>query len=320
MPKTVILDAQTTNPGDLSWEWLKAYGELEIYPRTPKELIAKRCESADIVITNKTPLEKSDLEKMPSLKFVAVLATGYNVVDTAYLKEKGIPVSNIPSYSTQAVAQLVFAHITEHYNAVALHSQDVKNGGWSSCPDFCYQLTSLTELYGKTIGIIGFGKIGQAVADIAEAYKMNILAVSGHETDQSSRKNFKWVTLDELARESDIITLHCPLTKETENLINADFLSKMKQNAILINTARGAAVDEQALADALDSGKIAGAGVDVLSTEPPKADNPLLSAKNCTITPHIAWAAYETRERLMEILKNNIKAFFDGNPINVVNK
>ena len=190
MPKTVILDAQTTNPGDLSWEWLKEYGELEIYPRTPKELIAKRCESADIVITNKTPLEKSDLEKMPSLKFVAVLATGYNVVDTVYLKEKGIPVSNIPSYSTQAVAQLVFAHITEHYNAVALHSQDVKNGGWSSCPDFCYQLTSLTELYGKTIGIIGFGKIGQAVADIAEAYKMNILAVSGHETDQSGRKNF----------------------------------------------------------------------------------------------------------------------------------
>ena len=164
MPKTVILDAQTTNPGDLSWEWLKEYGELEIYPRTPKELIAKRCESADVVITNKTPLEKSDLEKMPSLKFVAVLATGYNVVDTAYLKEKGIPVSNIPSYSTQAVAQLVFAHITEHYNAVALHSQDVKNGGWSSCPDFCYQLTPLTELYGKTIGIIGFGKIGKALS------------------------------------------------------------------------------------------------------------------------------------------------------------
>lgn len=320
MPKTVILDAQTTNPGDLSWEWLKEYGELEIYPRTPKELIAKRCKGADVVITNKTPLEKSDLEKMPSLKFVAVLATGYNVVDTAYLKERGIPVSNIPSYSTQAVAQLVFAHITEHYNAVALHSQDVKNGGWSSCPDFCYQLTSLTELYGKTIGIIGFGKIGQAVADIAEAYKMNILAVSGHETEQSGRKNFKWATLDELARKSDIISLHCPLTKETENLINADFLSKMKQNAILINTARGAAVDEQALADALNSGKIAGAGVDVLSTEPPKADNPLLSAKNCTITPHIAWAAYETRKRLMGILKNNIKAFFDGNPINVVNK
>ena len=320
MPKTVILDAQTTNPGDLSWEWLKEYGELEIYPRTPKELISERCEGADVVITNKTPLEKSDLEKMPSLKFVAVLATGYNVVDTAYLKERNIPVSNIPSYSTQAVAQLVFAHITEHYNAVALHSQDVKNGGWSSCPDFCYQPTPLTELYGKTIGIIGFGKIGQAVADIAEAYKMNILAVSGHETDQSGRKNFKWATLDELARESDIISLHCPLTKETENLINADFLSKMKQNAILINTARGAAVDEQALADALNSGKIAGAGVDVLSTEPPKADNPLLSAKNCTITPHIAWAAYETRERLIGILKNNIKAFFDGNPINVVNK
>lgn len=319
MPKTVILDAETTNPGDLSWDWLKEYGELEIYPRTPKELILKRCENADTVITNKTPLEKDDLEKMPNLKFVAVLATGYNVVDTAHLKQRNIPVSNIPSYSTQAVAQLVFAHITEFYNAVSLHSNDVKSGGWSRCPDFCYQLSPLTELCGKTIGIIGFGKIGQAVADIAEAYKMNILAVSGHETEQTDRKNFSWSTLDELARKSDIVTLHCPLTEKTEKIINADFLSKMKPTALLINTARGGAVDEQALADALNSGKIAGAGVDVLSTEPPKADNPLLSAKNCNITPHIAWAAYETRERLMQILKNNVQAFFDGNPINVVN-
>ncbi len=319
MPKTVILDAETMNPGDLSWDWLKEYGELEIYPRTPKELILKRCENADTVITNKTPLEKDDLEKMPNLKFVAVLATGYNVVDTAYLKQRNIPVSNIPSYSTQAVAQLVFAHITEFYNAVSLHSNDVKSGGWSRCPDFCYQLSPLTELCGKTIGIIGFGKIGQAVADIAEAYKMNILAVSGHETKQTGRKNFSWSTLDELARKSDIVTLHCPLTEKTEKIINADFLSKMKPTALLINTARGGAVDEQALADALNSGKIAGAGVDVLSTEPPKADNPLLSAKNCNITPHIAWAAYETRERLMQILKNNVQAFFDGNPINVVN-
>ena len=319
MPKTVILDAETTNPGDLSWDWLKEYGELEIYPRTPKELVSERCKNADTVITNKTPLEKDDLEKMPNLKFVAVLATGYNVVDTAYLKQRNIPVSNIPSYSTQAVAQLVFAHITEFYNAVYLHSNDVKSGGWSRCPDFCYQLSPLTELCGKTIGIIGFGKIGQAVADIAEAYKMNILAVSGQETEQSGRKNFSWSTLDELARKSDIVTLHCPLTEKTEKIISADFLSKMKPTALLINTARGGAVDEQALADALNSGKIAGAGVDVLSTEPPKADNPLLSAKNCNITPHIAWAAYETRERLMQILKNNVQAFFDGNPINVVN-
>ena len=319
MPKTVMLDAETTNPGDLSWDWLKEYGELEIYPRTPKELILKRCENADTVITNKTPLEKDDLEKMPNLKFVAVLATGYNVVDTAYLKQRNIPVSNIPSYSTQAVAQLVFAHITEFYNAVSLHSNDVKNGGWNRCPDFCYQLSPLTELCGKTIGIIGFGKIGQAVADIAEAYKMNILAVSGHKTEQTGRKNFRWSTLDELACKSDIVTLHCPLTEKTEKIINADFLSKMKPTALLINTARGGAVDEQALADALNSGKIAGAGVDVLSTEPPKADNPLLNAKNCNITPHIAWAAYETRERLMQILKNNVQAFFDGTPINVVN-
>lgn len=320
MPKTVILDAETENPGDLSWDWLKEYGELEIYPRTPKELIAKRCENADTVITNKTPLRKSDLEKMPKLKFVAVLATGYNVVDTDYLKQRNIPVSNIPSYSTQAVAQLVFAHITEFYNAVSLHSRDVKNAGWCNSPDFCYRLSPLNELYGKTIGIIGFGKIGTAVADIATAYGMNILAVSGHKTEQTGRKNFRWSTLDGLASASDIVTLHCPLTEKTEKIINSDFLSKMKPNAILINTARGGAVDEQALADALNSGKIAGAGVDVLSTEPPKPDNPLLSAKNCNITPHIAWAAYETRERLMQILKNNIRAFFDGNPINVVNK
>lgn len=257
---------------------------------------------------------------MQNVKFVALLSTGYNVVDCAYLKEKGIPVSNIPAYSTMGVAQLVFAFISELAVGVAMHSIAVKSGEWSNCPDFCFWEKPLTELSGKTIGIVGFGKIGGAVADIAEAYKMNIIALSGHVTDQSARKNFRWAkNLDDLAENADIITFHCPLTKETEKIVNADFLSKCKKTAFIINTSRGPVVDEKALADALNSGKIAGAGVDVLSTEPPAKDNPLLTAKNCFITPHIAWAAFETRERLMGIFKSNIEAFVSGKPINVVN-
>ena len=218
------------------------------------------------------------------------------------------------------VAQLVFAFISELAVGVAMHSDAVKNGEWSNCPDFCFWKKPLTELSGKTIGIVGFGKIGGAVADIAEAYKMNIIALSGHITDQSARKNFRWAkNLDDLAENADIITFHCPLTKETEKIVNADFLSKCKKTAFIINTSRGPVVDENALADALNSGKIAGAGVDVLSTEPPAKDNPLLTAKNCFITPHIAWAAFETRERLMGIFKSNIEAFVSGKPINVVN-
>lgn len=319
MLKTVILDAITTNPGDLSWEWLSQYGETEIYDRTPREKIVQRTKDADIVITNKTPLTKETIEKMEKVKFIALLSTGYNVVDCEYAKRRGIPVSNIPSYSTMAVAQLVFAFISEFCNGVALHSEDVKNGGWSSCPDFCYWKQPLIELCGKTIGIVGFGKIGQAVADIAEAYKMNVIAVSGHETNQSGRKNFKWVSLDELARQSDIISFHCPLTPKTEKMLNAEFLEKCKKSVFIINTSRGAVVDEEALARALNSGRIAAAAADVLSAEPPEPDNPLLSAKNCLITPHIAWAGYETRLRLMTILRENIKAFFEGKPQNVVN-
>lgn len=319
MPKIVILDAYTTNPGDLSWDWLNQYGEAEIFDRTPCDKIAERVKDADVVITNKTPLTAETIDKMEKCKFIALLSTGYNIVDWEYAAKKGIPVSNIPTYSTMAVAQLVFAFISELCNGVGLHSADVRNGGWSSCPDFCYWKQPLTELCGKTIGIIGFGKIGQAVADIAEAYKMNILAVSGHETDQSDRKNFKWASLDGLLRNSDIITLHCPLTEQTTGMVNAEFLSKCKPSAFVINTSRGPVVNEKALADALNSGRIAGAAVDVLSTEPPKSDNPLLSAKNCYITPHIAWAGYETRQRLMGVLQENFKAFFDGKPINTVN-
>lgn len=319
MPKIVILDAYTTNPGDLSWDWLNQYGETEIFDRTPCDKITERVKDADVVITNKTPLTAETIDKMEKCRFIALLSTGYNIVDWEYAAKKGIPVSNIPTYSTMAVAQLVFAFISELCNGVGLHSADVRNGGWSSCPDFCYWKQPLTELCGKTIGIIGFGKIGQAVADIAGAYKMNILAVSGHETDQSDRKNFKWASLDGLLRNSDIITLHCPLTEQTTGMVNAEFLSKCKPSAFVINTSRGPVVDEKALADALNSGRIAGAAVDVLSTEPPRSDNPLLSAKNCYITPHIAWAGYETRQRLMGVLQENFKAFFDGKPINTVN-
>ena len=317
--KIVILDGYTTNPGDLSWDWLSAYGDVTVYDRTPQEKIAERTRDAEIVVTNKTPLGKTEIDQMLNLRFVALLSTGYNVVDGAYLRQKGIPVSNIPAYSTGAVAQLVFAFLTAFTNRVALHSEAVHAGEWSRCPDFCFWKAPLAELAGKTLGIIGFGGIGQKVADIAAAFDMHVLAVSGHETDQSARKNFQWTTLEDLAARSDFITLHCPLNEKTENLVDAAFLARCKPTAYLINTARGPVVDAAALADALNSGRLAGAGLDVLTTEPPAGDNPLLHAKNCLITPHIAWAGYETRARLMSILKENFAAFAEGTPIHVVN-
>lgn len=317
--KIVILDGFTTNPGDLSWDWLREYGELTVYDRTKKEEIIPRCKDAEIVITNKTPLTRTEIDGMPRLRFVALLSTGYNIADGAYLREKGIPLCNIPAYSTNAVAQLVFSFITAFTNAVALHSDAVHSGEWTACPDFCFWKTPLAELQGKTLGVVGFGKIGQKVADIAAAFDMHILAVSGHETDQTARKNFQWADMDTLARESDFITLHCPLTAATEGLVNTEFLKKCKKTAVLINTSRGPVVDGQALADALNCGQIAGAGLDVLCVEPPRADDPLLHAKNCLITPHIAWAGFETRARLMSILKENFAAFFRGEPIHVVN-
>ncbi len=260
------------------------------------------------------------LEKLPNLKFIALESTGYNVVDIDYCKEKGIPVCNIPSYSTEAVAQLTFSLILEITNAVALHSESVKCGEWTACPDFCYWKIPLSELSGKTLGIVGFGQIGRRVADIAEAFNMNVVAVSGHETDRSHRKSFRWVNTEELKQCADIISFHCPLNKNTEGLCNAEFLNDCRDGVIIINTSRGPVIDEKALAAALKSGKVKGAGVDVLSEEPPKADNPLLSAPNCFITPHIAWAGFETRKRLMDILESNVKAYLDGNPQNVVNK
>ncbi len=316
--KIVMLDAYTTNPGDLSWDFLNEYGEVEIYDRTPNDKILERCIGADIIVTNKTPLNRETIDLLPDLKFIALLSTGYNIVDYMYLKEKGIPVSNIPSYSTEAVAQLVMSFILELTMNVGLHSESVKNGDWVNSTDFCYWKTPLTELSGKTLGIFGFGRIGLAVAQRARAFGMNIIAYTprlhGNEPD--------WVTfvsLDEMLKNSDVVSMHCPLTPETEGIVNSEFIAKMKDGAYFINTSRGTVADETALANALNSGKLAGAGLDVLSTEPPKADNPLLTAKNCFITPHIAWASFETRQRLVGIFKENIKAFIDGRPQNVVN-
>lgn len=314
-----VLDSYALNPGDLSWDWLEKLGDCKIFDRTPKDKILERCENADIILTNKTPLTRETLLKLKKAKFIALLSTGYNVVDIDCARELSIPVSNIPSYSTNAVAQLTFSLILEITNAVGLHSESVRAGDWSRCPDFCYWKTPLSELAGKTLGIVGFGKIGQAVADIAEAFKMNVVAVSGHETDQSHRKSFRWVDTDTLAKTSDIITFHCPLTEKTTGLVNEEFIKKCKDGAIIINTSRGPVIDDNALADALNSGKIRGAGLDVLSTEPPEESNPLLKARNCFITPHIAWAGFETRERLMNILEENVKAYIDGRPQNVVN-
>ena len=313
--KICVLDGFTTNPGDLSWDWLYECGECTVYDRTPANLIAERCEDCDIVITNKTPLRKELLETLPKLKYVGLLSTGFNIVDWEYCKEKGIPVCNIPSYSTSAVAQLVFAFILEHTNSVAIHSKSVHGGEWSACKDFCYWKTPLAELSGKTLGIIGFGKIGKAVAKIGAAFGMKILANTKH---PAPFENVDFTSVDELLSKSDFVSIHCPLTPATEGMVNADFLSKMKKNAVLINTSRGQVVNENDLADALKNGVISGAGLDVLQSEPPSADCPLFGIENCYITPHIAWASFETRERLMGICKENVLAFFDGSPINLV--
>lgn len=317
--KIVMLDAYTTNPGDLSWTQFGRLGELTVYDRTPCDKVIERAKDADIVITNKTPVTKEIIDCLPKLKFIALMSTGYNIVDYVYLKEKGIPVSNIPSYSTDAVAQLVMSFILELAMNVGLHSESVKKGEWSDCADFCYWKTPLTEISGKTLGIFGLGKIGRAVAERAKAFGMNIVAyaprIYGDEPDY-----IKLLPLDEMLSVSDVVSMHCPLTPETEGIVNNDFIDKMKDGAYFINTSRGTVVNETALAAALNSGKLGGAGLDVLSTEPPKKENPLLTAKNCFITPHIAWASFETRKRLVSILYDNLDAFINGKPQNVINK
>jgi len=316
--KIVNLDGYTTNPGDLSWNGISSYGELITYDRTSPEQVVERAKDADILLINKTVITKEMLLKMPKLKYVGLQSTGYNIIDGAAARELGITVSNIPAYSTNAVAQLVFAFILEITNKVGMHSDSVHNDEWTNCPDFCYWKAPLTELDGKTIGIIGFGSIGKRVTKIAKAFGLNVLVYTPHpKPDEYSEVTF--VSKDELFKKSDIITCHCPLTPETTGLINEETISKMKKSAILINTSRGPVVDDTALAKALNDGRIQAAGLDVLTTEPPKADNPLLSAKNCFITPHIAWAGFETRARLLRILEENLKAFLDGHPQNVVN-
>jgi len=318
--KLVVLDGYTLNPGDLNWEGIGRFGDLEVHDRTPENLVVERSKGAEIIFTNKTPIREAAISQLPDLKYIGVLATGYNVVDVDYAKEKGIVVANVPGYGTASVVQMTFALLLELCQHVQSHSESVRKGDWAASLDFCYWNYPLIELEGKTIGIIGFGDIGQKVADIAAAFGMHVLAFSRTKTDQLHRKNFRWADLDELFKESDVVSVHCPLFPETQGLINKESLRKMKRSAFFLNTSRGPLMVDQDLADALNEGIIAGAGIDVLSVEPPQANNPLFTAKNCLITPHIAWATIEARTRLMGIAEDNLSSFSKGKPVNVVNK
>jgi glycerate dehydrogenase len=318
--KIVILDGYTLNPGDLSWDELKKLGDVTIYDRTPADKVLERAEGAEIVFTNKTPLGEEIINNLPAMEFIGVLATGYNVVNTEAAKAKGIVVANVPGYGTPSVVQMTFALLLELCQHVQQHNESARAGKWSQCLDFCFWDYPLVELEGKTMGIIGYGSIGQKVGDVGTAFGMNILGNSRRRTDQSHRPNFKWAEASELLAQSDVVTIHCPLFPETKGLINKDSLQTMKRSAFLLNTARGPIVVDEDLADALNNDVIAGAGIDVLSVEPPSKDNPLFSAKNCIITPHIGWATKEARERLMNIAVNNLAAFINGSPVNVVNK
>lgn len=319
--KIVNLDGYTTNPGDLSWSFLNKYSDdVTIYERTSSDDVIERAKGAEILVVNKTILTADIIYALsPELKMIALQSTGYNVVDLVAANKNNITVCNIPSYSTNAVAQEVFAFILHFTNMVDAHSESVLNGDWCKCPDFCYWLSPLTELDGKTLGIIGFGSIGRKVAKIAESFGMRVLVSARSEKDLSGYNNTTQTDIDTILRESDFVSCHCPLTPETTNLMCKENLAKMKKTAVLINTSRGSVVNEQALADALNSGEIAGAALDVLQTEPAKNDNPLLTAKNCIITPHIAWAAKETRARLLSILDKNIECFLNGKTQNKVN-
>ena len=315
--KIVILDGHTENPGDLSWAGFEKLGDLTVYDRTPKEQIVERIGSAEIVITNKTPITSEILDNCPSIKYIGVLATGYNVVDIQGAKERGIPVSNIPAYGTGAVAQFTIALLLEICHRIGHHSQAVFAGKWEKSPDFCFWDYPLIELSGKTLGIIGFGRIGQSTAKIAKALGMDIIAYGGKPTAEG-KAIASYVSLDDVLEKSDVISLHCPLLPSSEGIINKNSIAKMKDGVIILNSSRGPLIVEQDLADALNSGKVYAAGVDVVSVEPIKGDNPLLKAKNCFITPHIAWAPKESRQRLMDIAVDNVRAFIEGNPQNVV--
>ena len=317
--KIVVLDGYTLNPGDLSWEELGKLGDLTVYDRTDSGQIIERSTDAEILITNKTPLTGETFSRLPLLKYVGVLATGYNVVDPEAARKLNITITNIPAYSTASVAQMTFALLLELCFRVQRHSDSVMDGKWARSTDFCYWDYPLTELSGKTMGIIGFGNIGQKVADIATVFGMDILAFNRSRSDQSHRKNFRWTGLEGVLTGADVVSLHCPLTPETKGLIDRESLALMKETAFLINTSRGAVIAEQDLADALNQERIAGAALDVLSEEPPGYDNPLFKARNCIITPHIAWATRAARSRCMEIAVQNLRSFMEGRSINVVN-
>lgn len=319
--KIVVLDGYTENPGDLSWSVLGELGELTVYDRTPvedREEIIRRIGRAEVVYTNKTPLTGEIMEACPNLKFISVLATGYNVVDVAYAKGKGIVVSNIPAYGTDAVAQFAIGLLLEICHRIGHHDQAVKEGRWERNADWCFWDYPLIELAGKTMGIIGFGRIGQKTGTIAKAFGMEVLAYGSTPTE-AGRAIADYVPLEELLARSDVISLHCPLFPTTEGIINKDTIAKMKDGVILLNNSRGPLVVEQDLADALNSGKVLAAGLDVVSTEPIRGDNPLLKAKNCIITPHISWAPREARQRIMDMSVENLKQFLNGTPIHVVN-
>ncbi len=316
--KIIVLDGYTLNPGDNPWDEIARFGEFISHDRTPAELIVERAQDADILLTNKTPLLAETLAKLPKLKFISVLATGYNIVDVKTARERGVPVSNVPSYGTDAVAEYVFAYLLNFFRQPQLHGDLVKAGEWTKTGEWSFWRTPLNELAGRTIGIVGFGRIGQRVGEIASAFKMKVLAYD------VSRQNppaypFEWRELPELFSESDVITLHCQMTAKNTGMVNAALLKQMKPTAYFINTARGPLVNEADLAAALQTGKLAGAALDVISTEPIVANNPLLRAPNITITPHIAWAALEARRRLMKVTADNVGAFIANKPINLVN-
>ena len=317
--KIVVLDGFAVNPGDLSWDVLNKFGEVTVYDRTPYNLVVERIGDAEIIVTNKIPVTEQLLNACPTIRLICVSATGYNVVDCDAAKKRGIPVCNVPAYGTSAVSQFAFSLLLELCNAVGHHNQAVHEGKWTNCSNFCFWDTPQMELAGKTIGIIGFGRIGRAVGTIAKAFGMKVLAFNRSRCPEGEAIG-QYVTLDTLLAQSDVISLHCPLTAETEKIINADSLSKMRDGAILLNTARGGLLDEVAVADALHRGKLRGAAVDVASTEPINADNPLLTAPNCLITPHMAWAPTESRQRIIDCIENNIQGFLIGSPANVVNK
>ena len=317
--RIVVLDGHTLNPGDNPWDEVAKLGELSVHDRTPNARIVERARDAEIALTNKTPFSAATLALLPRLRFISVLATGYNIVDVAAARRQNVVVSNVPVYSTNSVAQLVFAMLLERCHHVALHDNAVKQGEWSRSADFCFWKTPLIELEGKQMGIVGFGRIGRRVGELAHAFGMGVLASDVRQVDPPAYRPFAWHTIPEVFSEADVVSLHCPQTDENKGMVNASLLARMKPNAFFINAARGGLVVEQDLADALNTGRIGGAAADVVAAEPIPPTSPLLTAKNCILTPHIAWATVEARRRLMKTTAENVAAFLAGRPINVVN-